>query len=148
MVDQAFPYNRNGFKSAVRVPGEAWHFLTMVHAESVLDDEIIAQVTALQRTGGAHFHVPFGELVFVMDTKEKGVRGFPLESQGFDFTDGWHGGGVFCIASEFFGSSDQRSRQGGRQPQGEARKEVPALEWLTHDSGFYQESKSFGEASV
>ena len=43
------------------------------------------QVTALQRTGRTHFHIPFGELVFVMDTKEKGVRGFPLETQGLIF---------------------------------------------------------------
>jgi hypothetical protein len=54
----------------------------MIHPESVLDNEIVTHMAALEMSFvRTHLQVSFGKMVLMVHTKQKGILSLPLKAQ-------------------------------------------------------------------
>lgn len=90
MIYKSFAHNGHRFKTAMWVGGETGHSAPMVHAPTIFNGKIIAEVATAEGSSRAHFGIALGVKVFVVDTEEEGVMGFPGKAEGADAEDIWH----------------------------------------------------------
>ena len=84
MIDKAPQNNGDCFKSTMRMGRKTGNRFTMIHAPTVFQRKILSQITSFQRSGRPHFIISGWVVIQVVNTKQKGIVGFPIESQWFN----------------------------------------------------------------
>src|SRR5690606_6794030 len=85
VVHPAAPHDGDGFKAAVRVPGEAGYLPAMVHAPAVATGEILAEVAAAQLGSRAQRGVAARIEVLVVGAEQERVASAPMQAKLLPF---------------------------------------------------------------
>jgi hypothetical protein len=81
VINKTLLNNGNRFETPVRVRRKPRHRFAMVHAPSVFNGKILAQVTAFERCGRPHVFVSGREMIEVMGTENKRITYRPHKAQ-------------------------------------------------------------------
>jgi hypothetical protein len=74
MINKAFSDHRYGFETTVWMSGKTRDGGAMVHPKTVLNDEVLAHMTALKMLGiWPQLRVSLWEKIFVVDAKQKRI---------------------------------------------------------------------------
>src|SRR6185295_5725467 len=88
MVHESFFHNGDGLKSTMRMRRKSRNSFSVIHAPSVFDTKILAQVSARQGSRWTHSIVSGGIGILMVNTKEEGITRFPGKTQCFDLYNG------------------------------------------------------------
>ena len=88
VIDEAFAHERHRLEAAVRMLRKPRHRIAVVHAPAVLAGEVLADVAARERGGGAQTVVTLRIEIDVVDADEERVLGLPGEGKRRNAEDG------------------------------------------------------------
>ena len=88
VIDEAFAHERHRLEAAVRMLRKPRHRIAVVHTPAVLAGEVLADVAARERGGGAQAVVTLRIEIDVVDADEERVLGLPGEGKRRDAEDG------------------------------------------------------------